>query len=352
MTDNPKESLNLVERIAKRMAAEAVQGASAQPGAPSFAERVVQKASSQAPLAASATAATNGRGLPQNHFADTAAALTTGPAVPRATANEDHLKVSGKQIRLDFRALRQSGMITPDNMSSPLSNEYRGIKRKLLQKVRDAKTRIAVNNLVMVTSSMPQEGKTFTSINLAMSLAAERGLRVLLVDADVVRPSVGNMFVSPPSDGLTDLLKNKDKQVSDVLHTCSDVPNLSVIFAGNHDVNSPELISSPRMANLCQELSTRYPDRVVVLDTPPVLASPEAAILATYVHQVILVVSAGQTEKHQLRKTLEAVSSCQNVSLLFNKAPRWNEAEYNSYYGYGYSYGARSESGDTPPLQN
>ncbi len=100
-------------------------------------------------------------------------------------------------------------MITPDNMSSPLSNEYRGIKRKLLQKVRDAKTRAAINNLVMVTSSLPQEGKTFTSVNLALSLAAERGLRVLLIDADVVRPSVSNMFVSPPSEGLTDLLRRK-----------------------------------------------------------------------------------------------------------------------------------------------
>ena len=182
-----------------------------------------------------------------------------------------------------------------------------------------------------------------------MSLAAERGLRVLLIDADVVRPSVGNMFVSPPTEGLTDLLKGKDRQVADVLHTCSDVPNLSVIFAGNHHVQSPELISSSRMANLCQELSVRYSDRVIVLDTPPVLVSAEAAILATYVHQLILVVSAAQTDKHQLRKTLEAVSSCQNVSLLFNKAPRWNDGEYNGYYGYG--YGAPSASGDAAALQ-
>jgi receptor protein-tyrosine kinase len=187
----------------------------------------------------------------------------------------------------------------------------------------------------MITSSLPGEGKTFTSINLAMSLAAERGLRVLLVDADVIRPAVGNMFVSPPSEGLTDLLSGKVKQVSDVLHHCVDIPNLSVIFAGNPKKNCAELISSGQMANLCRELSARYPDRVIVLDTPPVLASSEPAILATYVHQLIMVVSAAQTDKHELRKALEAVSSCQNVSLLFNKAPRWNETEYNSYYGYG-----------------
>ena len=94
-------------------------------------------------------------------------------------------------------------------MSSVISNEFRGIKRKLLQKARDPETRAAVNNLIMVTSSLPGEGKTFTSINLAMSLAAERGLQVLLIDADVIRPSVGNMFKSPPQEGLTDLLTGK-----------------------------------------------------------------------------------------------------------------------------------------------
>ena len=349
MTDNPKDSLNLVERIAKRMAAEAVQGISAQPVTPSFAERVVQKVAPKAPLPAPATLAANGNGLAQNQFPEAPATVATRAAGPRPPINQEQLEPSAKQTRLDFRALRQNGMITPDNMSSPLSNEYRGIKRKLLQKVRDAKTRAAINNLVMITSSLPQEGKTFTSVNLALSLAAERGLRVLLIDADVVRPSVSNMFVSPPSEGLTDLLRGKDKQVSDVLYTCADVPNLSVIFSGNHCADSPELISSSRMANLCQELSTRYPDQVIVIDTPPVLASPEAATLATYVHQLIVVVSAAQTDKHQLRRTLETVSSCPNVSLLFNKAPPWNDADYKGYYGYG--YGAPSAAGDTAALQ-
>ena len=352
MTDNSRESLNLVERMAKRMAAEAAQGVSAQPVAPSFAERVAQKVAATSPAPAlSGPAAAEDSLLPADSQTQAvAAAVTPIQAKPMAAANTDDLRTSPavKQIRLDFRALRQNGMITPDNMSSALSNEFRGIKRKLLQRVRDPKTRAAVNNLVMITSSLPGEGKTFTSINLAMSLAAERGLRVLLVDADVIRPSVGNMFVSPPSEGLTDLLSGKLKQVSDVLHHCVDIPNLSVIFAGNPKKNSAELISSGQMANLCRELSARYPDRVIVLDTPPVLASPEPAILATYVHQLIMVVSAAQTDRHELRKALEAVSSCQNVSLLFNKAPRWNETEYNSYYGYGYGAPVSSESASAP----
>ncbi len=330
MTDNARESLNLVERMAKRMAAEAAQGVSAQPVAPSFAERVAQKVAGGSPAATKRDPEAADVQLPK--------ATVTGATAPAADSADAIRSDPGiRQIRLDFRALRQGGMITPDNLSSPLSNEFRGIKRKLLQKVRDPKTRAAVNNLIMVTSSLPGEGKTFSSLNLALSLAAERGLRVLLIDADVIRPSVGNMFVSPPSEGLTELLSGKIKQVSDVLYRCTDVPNLSVIFAGNPRTNSPELISSGQMASLCQELSARYPDRVIVLDTPPVLATPEPAILATYMHLLIMVVSAAQTDRHQLRKALDAVSSCQNVSLLFNKAPRWNEAEYKSYYGYGAS---------------
>ena len=347
MTDNPRESLNLVERMAKRIAAEAAQGVGAQPVTPTFAERVAQKAASNSPGAAPVGPSTAVKSeqaltgaLPQN----AAVKAAPPPAKPSVagSATEARETLPTRQVNLDFRALRQNGMITPDNLSSALSNEYRAIKRKLLQRVRDPKTRAATNNLIMVTSSLPGEGKTFSSINLALSLAAERGLRVLLIDADVIRPSVGNMFVSPPSEGLTELLGGKVKQASDVEYRCADIPNLSVIFAGNPKPNSPELLSSGQMANLCQELSAQYPDRVIVLDTPPVLAAPEPAILATYVHQLIMIVSAAQTDKHQLRKSLETVSSCQNVSLLFNKAPRWNETEYYSYQGYGYKAPASS----------
>ena len=353
MTDNPRDSLNLVERMAKRMAAEAAQGVSAQPATPSFAERVAQKVAVASPATAPsipAAAGRTGQAPAENQPQPVEAAVAPLQAKPVAAAGVDDARTDPavKQIRLDFRVLRQQGMITPDNLSSALSNEFRGIKRKLLQKVRDPKTRATVNNLIMITSSLPGEGKTFSSINLALSLAAERGLRVLLIDADVIRPSIGNVFVSPPSEGLTDLLSGKVKQVSEVLHHCVDVPNLSVIFAGNPQRNSPELISSGQMHSLCHELSARYPDRVIVLDTPPVLASSEPAILATYVHQLIMVVAAAQTDRHQLRKSLESVSSCQNVNLLFNKAPRWNEAEYNSYYGYGYAAPA-SPDGATAP---
>ena len=355
MTDKPTPPLNLIERMAQRLEKEAAN----QPASPNVVGRAMERdALDSAPVlkngsAPSVTmrepapvpppAPSSVQPMPRGVSAIGPAAMAHAPVAPVARAPETPAAPPpAKTVRLDFRALRQNGLITPDNMTSAISNEFRGIKRRLLQKVRDPQTRAAVSNLIMVTSSLPGEGKTFSSINLALSLAAERGLQVLLIDADVIRPSVGNMFVAPPNEGLTDLLTGKVSRVSDVLHRCTDIPNLAVIFAGNPSVNTPELISSGKMANLCKELSARYPDRVIVLDTPPVLASAEPAILASYVHHLVMVVAADQTDRHQLRKSLESVASCQSVSLLFNKAPSWNEQEYVAYYGYANPPGAQT----------
>jgi protein-tyrosine kinase len=348
MTDKTVPPLNLIERMAQRLEKEGAMAPASQPPGASLIGRAMEREyleSDQALKGNGAQTAARDQILHvQNPAPRWDGVSAIGPAAPPSPAprapeplRQNAGAVPGKTVRLDFRALRQNGLITPDNMTSAISNEFRGIKRRLLQKVRDPQTRAAVSNLIMVTSSLPGEGKTFSSINLALSLAAERGLQVLLIDADVIRPSVGNMFVAPPTEGLTDLLSGRVGHVSDVLHRCTDIPNLAVIFAGNPSINTPELISSGKMANLCKELSARYPDRVIVLDTPPVLASAEPAILASYVHHLVMVVAADQTDRHQLRKSLESVASCQSVSLLFNKAPSWNEQEYVAYYGYANS---------------
>jgi protein-tyrosine kinase len=349
MTDKPAPPLNLIERMAQRLEKENAAASANVVGRAMERDMLDGDSAPKAYGAQSTTLRDQVQAQAPAHRRDGVSMVGPGddsarmPAASAVKAAPSPLRPSnaptlpGKTVRLDFRALRQNGCITPDNMTSSISNEFRGIKRKLLQKVRDPQTRAAVSNLIMVTSSLPGEGKTFSSINLALSLAAERGLQVLLIDADVIRPSVGNMFMAPPTEGLTDLLTGKVGHVSDVLHRCADLPNLAVIFAGNPSANTPELISSGKMANLCRELSARYPDRVIVLDTPPVLASTEPAILASYVHHLLMVVAADQTDRHQLRKSLETVASCQSVSLLFNKAPSWNEAEYIAYYGYANS---------------
>jgi receptor protein-tyrosine kinase len=237
-------------------------------------------------------------------------------------------------IRINFSELRRRGMITPDNLSSTISFEFRAIKRRLLAAARDANSKEITKNLIMITSALPGEGKTFTATNLALALAAERDLRVLLIDADAIKPTVGQLFEHSGSTGFTDLLTGTSAKVSDVMHRCADLPNLSVIFSGKRDERAPELISSRRTADLLAEISGRYDNRVVIFDTPPVLGSAEPANLAMYMHQVLVVVAAGAANRHQIHTTLENISACPNVSIVFNKAPKWHKADTDTYYYY------------------
>ncbi|HXJ00607.1 MAG TPA: AAA family ATPase [Micropepsaceae bacterium] len=252
---------------------------------------------------------------------------------------------NSKSVRLRLGELRRKGMITPDNLKSKISFEFRAVKRKLLANARDQKSHALTKNLIMVTSALPGEGKTFTSMNLALALAAERDVRVLLIDGDVIHPSLGALFEPVDPKGLTDLLNGNCNHVDEVMHVCSNLPNLNVVFSGPRDERAPELMSSRRMVDICLEISTRYNNRIVIFDTPPVLASSETANLAMHVHQTIMVVSAGQANRSQLQTALENLSTCQNISLVFNKAPKWYKADSDSYYYYGLERPAENDGG-------
>jgi protein-tyrosine kinase len=252
------------------------------------------------------------------------------PRVKPAASGE-----SPRTVHLKLNEVRRRGMITSDNLRSNISFEFRAIKRKLLASTRDQLNSNAItNNLIMVTSALPGEGKTFTATNLAFALAAERDLHVLLIDADVIHPSVGALFESPEGPGLTDLLNGKCA-VPEVIRRCVDQQNLSVIFSGARDEHAPELISSKKTADLFLDISRRYKDRIVIFDTPPVLASSETASLAMYMHQTFMVVAAASANRDQVQMALDNISACRNISLVFNKAPKWQKLASDYYYYYG-----------------
>jgi protein-tyrosine kinase len=269
----------------------------------------------------------------------------TLPASEPRTRPDIQPSDASKAVRLKLGELRRKGMITPDNFKSKLSFEFRAVKRKLLANARDQKTQALTKNLIMVTSALPGEGKTFTSMNLALALAAERDLKVLLIDGDVIHPSLGALFEPVDPKGLTDVLNGNCSNIEEVMHPCGNMPNLNVVFAGPRDERAPELMSSRRMVDICHEISTRYNNRIVIFDTPPVLASSETANLAMHVHQTIMVVSAGQANRSQLQSALENLSICQNISLVFNKAPTWYKADSDSYYYYGMERPADNDAG-------
>jgi protein-tyrosine kinase len=240
-----------------------------------------------------------------------------------------------KGLRLNMNRLREARVVTPDNRASVTYNEFRSIKRKLLPMTRDSETRATTKNVVMITSALAGEGKTYTAMNLAIGLAAERNLEVILVDGDVVRASLTQYFEGAPEEGLLDLLTDRRQHIDEVMQNCADLPNLHVIFSGRRDDTSPELLASRRMAEICSLLSRRFRESVVLIDAPPVLATAEPSAMAAHVNHLIMVVAAGQVARHHVEEALAGIAACPSISLVLNKSPEWQRSTpYPYYYNY------------------
>ena len=216
---------------------------------------------------------------------------------------------------------------------SRLLHEFRVIKRPLIQHALGRSATQAPNrNLIMVTSALPGEGKSFVAVNLAMSLAMEVDCRVLLVDADVLSPSLPGVLGIEPAKGLMDVLTGGTALHEALLGT--DVERLTLLLAGTPHPSACEFLASEAMTRLLSELSSRYPDRIVVFDSPPLLATSESRALATHMGQVILAVEAQRTTHAAVESALATVGSCPVVYTLLNKTP---DSKIGSYYGdYGY----------------
>ena len=236
---------------------------------------------------------------------------------------------------IDLARLQANGFITPGSPESKLLHEFRVIKRPLIQNAKgEGAAPVANGNLIMVTSSLPGEGKSFVSLNLAMSIAMEVDSRVLLVDADVLRPTIPKLLGLPPARGLMDVLTDPDLTVGDVLLK-TNVDRLSLMLAGTPRRDSSELLASEAMRRLVRELAERYPDRIVVFDSPPLLATTEPRVLASNMGQVVVVVEAERTTHGTLESALATVENCPVVLTMLNKAPESESGSYYGYYGYG-----------------
>ena len=258
------------------------------------------------------------------------------PPVEDGTGEAEPSRGPQRQLTLDLAKLQISGFVTPTGSRTRISEEFRVIKRPLLLKAfATGEERIDHGNLMMVTSAKPGEGKTFTAINLAMSLASERDLHVLLVDADVQRPSVFQVLGLPPQRGLLDLLSDSSLSPPDVLIR-TNVRNLTLMAAGTPSLATTELLASQKMITLMQDIASRYRDRIIILDAPPVLASSEPSVLALHVGQIILVIEAGKTGRRAVEQTLTHISACPNISIVFNKVDQTSGTDEFGGYGYGY----------------
>jgi exopolysaccharide/PEP-CTERM locus tyrosine autokinase len=221
--------------------------------------------------------------------------------------------------------------VTPDAGTTQIAEEFRVIKRPVIRNaLGQTGARVRNGNLIMVTSALPSEGKTFTSLNLALSIATEVDSTVLLVDGDVAHPSIPGILGAPHGPGLLDLLTRDDLDFGDALVKTS-IDKLSVLPAGSRHRRSTELLASEQMASLLREMATRYSDRLIIFDSPPLLATTEARVLASNMGQVIMVVAADATSQHAVNQALATIEACEVVMMVLNKASR---TDVGTYYGY------------------
>ena len=243
---------------------------------------------------------------------------------------------------LDFEQLREASIVPPEDLAPNLANEFRRIKRPLLKSAfGKGDDQIEQGNLIMLCSALSGEGKTFTSMNLAMSVALERERTVLLIDADVAKPHISRALNLDKRKGLMDLLVDRTLDIGDVL-VQTDMPGLRVLPAGTQHEYATELLASERMEELMAEIAGRYQNRIVILDSPPLLQTSEAQVLTGLVGQVVVVVHAGSTPQTAVESALELIDPSKHVSLILNKSRIQTGGD--SYYGgyYGQEYGQTS----------
>jgi exopolysaccharide/PEP-CTERM locus tyrosine autokinase len=268
------------------------------------------------------------RGEPVTIGSVVAAEASAGASLPDVVR-------SNRIIRVDREALHNAGYLPDRSQDRRFAAEYRQIKRPLVAAMfgnESGKPRTAPS--VMMASALPGDGKTFTSINLALSLACERDVSVLLVDADTPKPHVSRIFGVEEEPGLMDVLADESVDVESLVLS-SDVPGLAILPAGKVHERATELLASARMRSVVERLHQRFPRRIVLFDSPPLLLSSESRALIGVCGQVVLIVKSGQTPRQAVLKALSGIDENKPVALILNRG----SATAESYHGYG-SYGS------------
>lgn len=244
---------------------------------------------------------------------------------------------TGRFGQVDREELREAGFILPDAPVSAIAEEFRIVKRQLLLAARGGggTAPIERGRMILIASAQPDEGKTFCAVNLALSIASEKDVEVLLVDADFAKPEILSILGLEGGPGFIDALEDPSVDVESLVIR-TDIPNLSVLPAGRQTNEATELVASERTRLILEKLVTRNPARILIFDSPPALAASQASVLAMHVGQVLMVVRADRTSEPELREAIGLLGGCATIQLLLNGvafAPRGKR--FGSYYGFG-----------------
>jgi protein-tyrosine kinase len=325
--------MNIIEQAAKRMEELRRAGVDVPWGAVGI-ETTPGQPAGAAPSAAPAPTNVPAGLSPAAPLAPAATAAQPSPVLPQpglASHTADGKLRRSREVELDLDRLAAKGFLVPGIDRSMMEEQYRIVKRPLLKNATgQSAAPIVRGNLIMVTSALPGEGKTFSAINLAMSIAMELDHTVLLVDADVVRPAVLDRLGLPPAKGLLDVLTGRVKDMADVMLR-TNIPKLTVLPAGTASSRTTELLASGAMEDLLDELARSYQDRIIIFDAPPLLPSTESRVLATRMGQVVVVVEADVTNTTSITQAFATLESCPVVMSVLNKC-RGKVA--NTAYGY------------------
>jgi protein-tyrosine kinase len=268
--------------------------------------------------------------------------VVTGPAVSGAVGIDSapaDAAARARMLNIDLEALRSAGLLPPADQERQIAAEYRHIKRPLIDRVFGRGVERAPNgHLIMMASATPGDGKTFTSMNLAMSMALETDVGVLLVDADVAKPHISTILGVRNEPGLLDVLRDESLNVESVILP-TNIPRLSILPAGTHSETATELLASERMRHIVSRLASFGPNRIVLLDSPPLMVTTESRALAGVVGQIVFVICAGRTPQRAVFDSLDLLGEGRPIALILNQV---DGSQNDGYRYYDYSESSKS----------
>lgn len=256
------------------------------------------------------------------------------PKTPESRPESSEQDNAIEAVKVSDRLFAANMLVPGSNIGRDMQDDYRRIKRPLVSNaVGRNRSVVDRGNLILVTSSIPDEGKTYTAVNLALSIAQEMDTTVLFIDCDVDKQGASKLFGVEKASGLVDVLEDDTLSIGDVLLQ-TDIPKLRVVSAGKQHDYVTELLTSQRMTNVINEIASRYTDRIIIFDGPPLLPAPQTQVLAGLVGQVVLVIEAGKTTQSTVEEALDMLPEDQSVGLVMNKNEgiTGRSADYYGYY--------------------
>jgi exopolysaccharide/PEP-CTERM locus tyrosine autokinase len=265
-----------------------------------------------------------------------AAVAPTVARVEPVTALEP--RVAHRRIAIDLIGLRAHGYLPEEGQERRFADYCHRIKRPLVDRALSAGAPQEAR-LILLTSALPGDGKTFMTINLALSLARERDVTVLLVDGDLPRAHISHVLGMDGEPGLLNALRDDALDIESLVHD-TDIRGLELLPAGAPSEGASELIASVRMRELASKLICRNPRRLVLFDSSPLVVSSEARALVQIPGQIVLVARAGRTPRQAIVEALTHIDKSRLTGLVLNDGHVSSDA---GYYGYGYGSNGKSD---------